>query len=830
MPLDLVWGDVRLAWRSVVRRPAFTILIVMTLALGIGVNSAVFALLDGVLLRPLPYRDPARLVFVWQTLPEHNVFELEPTVFDYDAWHAVRSFSEIALVATDAFTLTGDDNPERIRGARVTASLMPMLGLQPQIGRGFTAAEDTDASAPVVVLGDGIWRRRYGADPAVVGRAIQVNGEPRTIVGIMPRGASLPGPLAGDDELWLPARMSAAEQANAISHNYTVIARLADGTTLTAASAEIVAFAARMVAEHPDTHRKIGARLVGVTDQTTRAIRPALLVVGGGVALLLLVACANAVTLLLARAANRSHEMAIRTALGATASRLLSLAVVESCVFAMLAGAVGLILGSWALRGLLPLLGANLPQSLSIAVDARAALFTAGIAAVAGLVFGVVVAAHRPGRLADALRSGTRTTAGAHVARTRNALVVGQVALAVILLSAAGLMLSSVAKLARVRPGFDTDRIATFKIAMTGSRYAPDAARIAYAGELVERLSATPGVQGAALTSIIPFGGTRGANGVEIEGRPRQPNEISMIVDQRHVSPGYFRTMGIAVLRGRAFAASDDVRAERVVVINKTMAGQYWPDENPIGRRVRLSGGYDSGIWMRIVGVVDDVRHISLSRGPVPEMYHPYGQAAVPLFTVVVRTDRDPATIVPIARSAMLALDANLPMYDARTMDDRVKRSFAPTRGTMLLLLVTAALAAALSAVAIYGSIWYSVTERLPEIGIRLALGATRASVCLRVVSRAVAAARRKDASEPPHLARAPEEQRRRLSYAQTRLWFLDRLEPDSAAYNIGFTARIRGAVDARSSARAVVARADASALTWRCEGVVLSRPAPRST
>ncbi len=738
MPVDLLWGDVRLAWRNVVRRPAFTFLIVMTLALGIGVNSAVFALLDGVLLRPLPYRDPARLVFVWQTLPEHNVFELEPTVVDYDAWHAVRSFSEIALVATDAFTLTGDDHPERVRGARVTASLLPLLGLQPQIGRGFTADEDTDASAPTVVLGDGLWRRRYGADRAIVGRAIQVNGEPRTVVGVLPRGAALPGPLAGDDELWLPARMSAAERANGISHNYTVIARLADGATMTAAQAEIVAFAARMAAEHPDTHRRIGARLVGVAEQTTRAIRPALLVVGGGVALLLLVACANAVTLLLARAANRSHEMAIRSALGATASRLLSLAVVESCVFALLAGGVGLVFGSWALSGLLPLFGASMPRSISVAVDARAALFTAGLAAVAGLAFGVVVAAHRPGRLADALRGSTRTTAGGRVARTRNLLVVGQVALAVILLSAAGLMLSSVAKLARVRPGFDADRIASFKIAMTGSRYAPDAARVGYVGDLVDRLSATAGVQGAAVTSVIPFGGTRGANGVEIEGRPRQPNEISIIIDQRHVSPGYFRTMGIALLRGRTLAASDDARAERVVVINKTMAGQYWPNGDPIGRRVRLSGGFDSGTWMRIVGVVDDVRHISLTRGSVPEMYHPYAQAPVPMVTVVVRTERDPSAVVPLARSAMLALDPNLPLYDARTMADRVQGSFAPTRGTMLLLLVTAALAAALSAVAIYGSIWYAVTQRIPEIGIRLALGATRASVCAGVVSRAV--------------------------------------------------------------------------------------------
>jgi putative ABC transport system permease protein len=742
MPFESCLGDLRFAWRSARRRPAFTLLLVVTLALGIGVNSAVFTLLDAVLLRPLPYRDPSRLVFVWQTLPEHNILELEPTAFDYDAWRGVRSFSAVGLVANGAFTLTGDEHPERIRGARVTASVMRLLGMTPQIGRAFTEAEDSDSATAVAILSDGLWRRRYGADPAILGRVISVNDAPRAVVGVMPRRASLPGPLAGDDDVWLSASMNAAERANETSHTYTILARLGDTATIASARAEMTAVAARLSAEHPDTHRAIGAHVVPFDEQTVRAIRPTLLVVAAGVALLLLVAAANATTLLLARAANRQHEIAVRAALGATDGRLLSLAVSESFIFALLGGATGLVLGQWTLHGLLPLVGGSLPltaSTASIALDGRTALFTCGLSTVLGVVFGAVVAAHKPGRLSEALKSSARTTTPAGpVARTRSLLVVAQVTLAVVLLSAAGLMVTSVAKLSRVSPGFDAGNVLTFRIAMTGSTYAAAPSRTALISSLIERLSASPEVRSAAVTSMIPFGGSRGANGVEIEGRPHAAGEPRIIIDQRHVSPSYFQTMRIPVLAGRGFLASDDSRAERVTIINRTMADRYWPGQSPLDHRVRLGGGFDSDIWFRIVGVVDDVRHISLSRGPVAEMYHPYAQTAIPTLSIVIRTAGNPAAAAPLARAVMLDLDRNLPLYDVRTMEERIASSFAQTRGTMLLLLVTAGLAAALAAVAIYGSIWYSVTQRIPEIGIRLALGASRASVCGAVVGRAL--------------------------------------------------------------------------------------------
>ena len=738
MHLRLFWADLRIASRNAARRPGFTLLVVLTLALGIGANSAVFALLDGVLLRPLPYRDPSRLVFVWQTFITQNILELEPTAFDYDAWHALHGLSEIAMVRSDTFTLTGDDNPERVRGSRVTASLMPLLGIAPQIGRAFAPDEDSSGGAQVVMLSDGLWRRRYGADPSLPGRNIQVNGVPRTVIGVMPRGQSLPGPLAGDDELWMPMEMSDSERTNPISHNYTILARLADGTTPAQAAAELEAFAARLAIEQPSTHRGVGVRLTLLAEQAVLAIRPTLVVIAGGVALLLLVACANASTLLIARASNRRHELAVRTALGATGSRLLSLAITECLVLSVLGGLTGLVLGSWVLHALLPLFAGTLPQSIAIDVNGRVAMFTAVITGTLGLIFGGVVAAHRPGnQLAESLKTSGRTTTARRATRARTALVVAQVALAVVLLSAAGLMLTSVTKLSRVGTGFATDHLLTARIALSGANYAPAATRIAFVSDLLTRIGSAPGVSGAALTSTIPFGGTRGANGIEVEGRPKNPGE-TLIVDQRHVSPGYFQAMRIPLLRGRTFTASDDSRAERVVVINRAMADRYWPNESALDRRVRLNAGSDAGPWMRVVGVAEDVRHISLSHGPVPEMYHPYAQAAVSTFTLVVRTTGEPGAMAPIVRTNVQAVDANLPVYDVRTMEGRIAASFAQTRGTMLLLLVTAALAAALAGVAIYGSIWYSVSQRLPEIGIRLALGATRTSIFADVLRGAV--------------------------------------------------------------------------------------------
>jgi putative ABC transport system permease protein len=732
MALDLLWNDLRLASRNAFQRPGFTLLVALTLALGIGVNSAVFALLDGVLLRPLPYRDPSRLVFVWQTLPSHNVMELEATPFDYEVWHGLRSLSALAMVYPDTYTLTGDDNPERIRGSRVTASLMPMLGIAPRIGRAFTPAEDLDGAGPVVILSDSVWRRRFGADERVLGRTVQIDGEARTIVGVMPPRAALPGPLADSDDLWLPARLTAEERVNESSHNYRILGRLADGTTLDQAAAELRAFANRMASERP-SHSNMNATLVAVPEQTVRSVRPTLLLIAASVALLLLVASANASTLLLARASNRRHELAVRTALGATRGRLLSFAVAESVVLTGLGGLTGLMLGTWTLRGLLPLFAETLPRAVPIEIDYRVALFTVAVSCLLALAFGIIVSLHSLDEgLVERLKGSGRGLTGSG-GQARGALVVAQVALAVVLLSAAGLMVKSVVKLSHVQTGFDADHLLTFKVALAGSRYASAPSRVAFAASLLERLDQTPGVRTAALSTVIPFSGARAGDAFTIEGRPRQPGEL-LIADQRHVSTDYFKTMHIPLVKGRLLEASDDSRGEQVAVINRTMAARQFPNEDPIDRRIKT---FDSS-WLRIVGIVEDVRHVGLTRDPVTEMYRPIAQTASPVFTLVVRSEHDPATLASAARTAVQTIDADLPIYDVRTMDDRIASSVAQTRGTMLLLLVTAVLAATLSGVAIYGSIWYSVSQRIPEIGVRLALGASRASVFAGVLRRAL--------------------------------------------------------------------------------------------
>jgi len=737
MHWDQWWGDVRVAMRNAVRKPGFTLLIALTLALGLGVNSAVFSLVDAVLLRPLPYRDPSRLVFVWQTLPQHNVFEIEAAPFDYDAWHSLRSLSDLAMVNYGSYTLIGGSGePERLRGARVTASLMPLLGLSPSIGRAFTAAEDGDDAPATAILSEGLWRRRYGADPAVVGRAIDIDAEPRIVVGVMPRGASLPGTFGDDRDLWLPMRLSAAERSLEISHNYTILARLAPAVTFGQASAELDTLAARMAAERP-THTNIGARLERVEERTSRPARPSLVVAAAGVALLLLVAAANASTLLIARAANRRRELAVRAAIGATRLQLLSLSMAESLLFTSLGAGAALVLGSWTLRGLIALFSSSIPRGIAIAVDGRAMLFTAALAAIMGLGFAVVAAFPPGARLSDVLGA-QRSTAGAATGRTRAVLVVAQVGLAVVLLSFAGLMLGSVRKLSRVDTGFAADHLITAKVTLTGTRYDAAPARVGFVSAILDRLRSTAGVRSAALVSVVPFGQMRNANAIDIEGRPRVPGAPSMIIDQRHVSPGYFQTMQIPVLRGRLFADSDDARAERVTVINHSMAVRYFPDVDPVNHRIRTTGGFDSGVWFRIVGVVGDVRHLSLDRDPIPEMYHPIAQTAVPTFTLVVRTITEPAAMAPTVGAAVRAIDPALPLYEIRTMDDRIAGSFAQTRATMLLLVATAALAAALAAVAVYGSIWYSVVQRTPEIAVRVALGASKPMVFRDVVGTAL--------------------------------------------------------------------------------------------
>jgi len=407
-------------------------------------------------------------------------------------------------------------------------------------------------------------------------------------------------------------------------------------------------------------------------------------------------------------------------------------------VFSCAGGAAALLVGRAALRAIVALFAGSLPWFIAVGIDGRAAVVTAALAIAIGVASGAL-AAYRPlDGGAGSLVGASRMTPSVAAGRTRNVLVGAQIALAVVLLSGAGLMVSSIVKLSRVHPGFAADHLLTFRLSLSGERYASAPARAAFVSDLLAKLGGISGVREAAVSSIVPFAGVRNANAIEIEGRLEAAGS-RVIVDQRHVSPGYFATMRIPLIEGRLFAATDTARTDRVTIINRTMQRRYFPNENPIGRRLRVTAGFEAGTWLAIVGVVDDVRHLGLDRDPVAEMYHPIAQTAVPNVTIVLRTVAQPALITPAARSALQREDADLPMYEIRTMEERIAASFARTRATMLLLLATAALAAALAAVAIYGAIWYSVLQRTQEIGIRVALGATRASIFRRIVGSALA-------------------------------------------------------------------------------------------
>ena len=739
MPLDLLWKDLVVATRNARKRPELALLVVLTLAVGLGINAAIFALVDAILLRPLPYRQPGRLVFLWQTLPQHNVFDVEVTPADYTAWHELESFSALGLIAADSHTIAGDIEPERIRGARVSASLMPLLGIRPAAGRLFVPAEDESDAGPVAMLSDGLWRRRYGADPTIIGRAVLIDGRSHVVIGILPPSATLPGSLAPYSDLWLPARMTPEERLNETSHNYTVIGRLADGASVAQATRELSLYPTASSFRRSAASEPMGARAVPLAEATVAQIRPALVALLAGMAVLLLAATANVATLLLMRAVGAAREAAIRTALGATRIQLMRHALVEAGSLSMLGAAGALAVASALLRLLLPLFRGSLPHTaVPPQIDARVSAATLGLGVLVGAAFGALaVLRTNGGSPAAALGAGSRVSSSPVTSRIRRVLVVAQIAFAAVLLGVAGLLVHSVERLGAVSPGFAADHLLTFRIALDTASYTSPEKRAAFAAALSAEIRSRPGVSMAAVTSRIPLGGARGASLVDIEGRIPAPGELT-IIDQRHVTPDYFRAMRIPLLAGRAFASSDAPTAEPVAIVNRTMAERYWPGSSPIDRRVRISGGFDSGQWFRIVGVVDSVHHVGLDRAPVPEMYRPYAQAPATDFSVVVRTTSAPATAAGASRAAVQALDRNLPIYDLRTMDDRLAASMARAHATAVLLAVTALLAALLSGIAIYGSNWYSVAQRAHEIGIRLALGASRRSIFAGIISGAM--------------------------------------------------------------------------------------------
>ena len=729
--MRLVPSGLRQAFRSLRRAPAFTLAAVTTLALGIGANTAIFSAVNGVLLNPLPYPAPDRLVVVWG---RHQVIGRETTSLpDYLDWRSqARSFEALAAMTRTRFNLTGAGEPEVVNGGLATADLLRVFGVVPAVGRGFRDDEERRAAPRVAMLSEGYWRRRFGAERDVIGSRILLGGVPHTVIGIVPAQLRLEQPV----DIWTPLATDTTRHRRA--DFLTVFGRLRPDVTPERAQQDMTTSMQRLEGQYPGTNAGWGAEVVGLREQMVGEIRPALLVFMGAVGLVLLVACANVANLMLARAVGRSREVTIRSALGASRVRIAGDLLLESTLLALLGGCVGLLLALWGVAGLRSLGSETLPRVEEIGLDLRVLGFALVLSLLTGLLFGLAPVWRVAGRdLAEGLASGGRSVAGGSgIHRARSALVLGEVALAFVLLAGASLLLRSFERLQQVDPGFASDRVLTARVSLPRLAYPEGERWLAFGRDLLARAEAEPGVRFAALVSDAPLGDSPPYFGFGIQGgETPQPGAVQDAAVFT-ASTAYFETLRIPLVRGRLFEPGDRAGGQDVAILSESAAQRYWKGRDPIGARITFGDPTDpEASWLTVVGVVGDVLHEQLNSEAYPQIYLPFEQAPMRSMVLTLRTSGNPSALVPAIRRELAALDPTLPLADVSTLDDRKAVSLSRPRVNATVLGGFALAALVLAAVGIYGVVAYGVVQRTRELGIRMALGAG-GSTLLRMVIR----------------------------------------------------------------------------------------------